>query len=144
MNKLMAQILKFGVVGGISFLVDFTVYAVLCNVIGVHYLISGMCSFIVSVTVNYILSMRYVFASKDEMSKTREFIIFVILSLIGLGLNSLILYICVDMIYMNWPWLQSWLTIDLMNLAAKIVATGIVMVYNFVTRKIFLEKKEEA
>lgn len=141
MKKLIEQILKFGVVGGISFVVDFTVYGVLCNVIGVHYLIAGMCGFTISVVVNYLLSMRFVFESRDDMSKSREFIIFVILSLIGLGLNSLILFICVDLIYAGWAWLNGLLSIKLMNLAAKIMATGIVMVYNFVTRKIFLEKK---
>lgn len=142
MKKLIAQLLKFGVVGGISFIVDFTVYAVLANVIGVHYLIAGVCSFVVSVTVNYLLSMRFVFESKDDMKKTTEFVIFVVLSLIGLGLNSVILYICVDLIYENWIWLNQWLGVDLMKLAAKIIATAIVMVYNFVSRKIFLEKKE--
>ena len=98
MKKLIAQLLKFGVVGGISFVVDFTVYAVLANVIGVHYLIAGVCSFVVSVTVNYLLSMKFVFESKDDMKKTTEFAVFVILSLIGLGLNSVILFICMDLI----------------------------------------------
>lgn len=142
MKKLIAQFMKFGVVGGISFVVDFSVYTVLCNVLGVHYLIAGIAGFIISVIVNYVLSMRYVFESKDDMSKTQEFVIFVILSAFGLGLNSLILYVCVDLIYWNAVWLQGIIGIKLMNIAAKIIATGIVMVYNFVTRKIFLEKKD--
>ena len=133
--------MKFGVVGGISFVVDFSVYTVLCNLLNVHYLIAGMAGFVISVIVNYVLSMRYVFESKEDMSKTQEFVIFVILSAIGLGLNSLILYVCVDMIYWNVLWLQAIIGIKWMNMAAKIIATGIVMVYNFVTRKIFLEKK---
>lgn len=141
MKKLIAQLLKFGVVGGISFVVDFTVYAVLANVIGVHYLFAGVCSFIVSVTVNYLLSMRFVFESKDDIKKTTEFAIFVVLSLIGLGLNSLILYLCVDVMYANVSWLNHLIGVDLMKLAAKIIATAIVMVYNFISRKIFLEKK---
>lgn len=142
MKKLIAQLLKFGVVGGISFVVDFIVYAVLTNGVGIHYLIAGACSFVVSVTVNYLLSMKFVFESKDNMKKTTEFAVFVVLSLIGLGLNSLILYFCVDIVYENWTWLNQWIGIDLMKLAAKIIATGIVMVYNFISRKIFLEKKE--
>lgn len=142
MKKLIAQLFKFGVVGGISFVVDFAVYAVLANVIGIHYLLAGACSFVVSVTVNYLLSMKFVFESRDNMKKTTEFAVFVVLSLIGLGLNSLILYFCVDVVYENWTWLNQWIGVDLMKLAAKIIATGIVMVYNFISRKIFLEKKE--
>lgn len=143
MKKLIEQILKFAVVGGISFVVDFLVYAISANVLGIHYIIAGVLGFVISVIVNYVLSMKFVFVSKDDMSKQSEFVIFVILSLIGMVLNSVILYICIDLIYMNWLWLQGVITIKIMNLAAKIIATGIVMVYNFVTRKIFLEKKEE-
>ena len=86
--------------------------------------------------------MKFVFESKDDMKKTTEFAVFVILSLIGLGLNSVILFICMDLIYRNWTFLNQLLSADLMKLAPKIIATAIVMVYNFVSRKIFLEKKE--
>lgn len=144
MKKLIEQILKFAVVGGISFVVDFLVYGVSCNVLGIHYIIAGVLGFVISVVVNYLLSMKFVFVSKDDMSKGSEFVIFVILSLIGMVLNSVILFMCIDLIYMHWLWLQNLIDIEIMNLAAKIVATGIVMVYNFVTRKIFLEKKEES
>ena len=144
MNKLLAQILKFAVVGGISFVVDFLVYTIMCNVLHIHYIIAGVAGFTVSVVVNYILSMKFVFVSKDDMKKDKEFVIFVVLSLIGMLLNSVLLYICIDGIYMHWMWLKQVLPIDWMNIVAKVIATGIVMVYNFVTRKIFLEKKEEA
>lgn len=144
MKKLFAQIFKFAIVGGISFVVDFVVYGVMCNVLGIHYIISGVAGFFVSVVVNYLLSMKFVFVSKEDMRKDKEFVIFVILSLIGMLLNSVILFICIDLIYMNWLWLNQLIDIEIMNLAAKIIATGIVMVYNFVTRKIFLEKKEES
>lgn len=143
MDKLLAQIIKFAVVGGISFVVDFVVYGFTCNILGIHYIIAGVLGFVISVIVNYLLSMKFVFVSKDDMSKGSEFVIFVILSLIGMVLNSVILFICIDLIYMHWLWLQNLIHIEIMNLAAKIVATAIVMVYNFVTRKIFLEKKEE-
>lgn len=142
MNKLLAQIFKFAIVGGISFVVDFAVYGIMCNGLGIHYSISGVAGFVVSVIVNYLLSMRFVFESKEDMRKDKEFVIFVVLSLIGMILNSVILYICIDLIYMHWIWLNQILDIELMNLAAKVIATGIVMVYNFVTRKIFLEKKD--
>lgn len=144
MKKLLAQIFKFAIVGGISFVVDFAVYGIMCNVLGIHYIISGVAGFFVSVVVNYLLSMRFVFVSKEDMRKDKEFVIFVVLSLIGMVLNSVILFICIDLIYMHWLWLNQLIDIEIMNLAAKIIATGIVMVYNFVTRKIFLEKKEES
>ena len=139
--KLFAQIFKFVIVGGISFVVDFLVYTVMCNVLHIHYLIAGVAGFVVSVIVNYVLSMRFVFESKEEMRKDKEFVIFVVLSLIGMFLNSVILYICIDLIYISWNWLNHVVSTDWMNIWAKIFATFIVMVYNFITRKNFLEKR---
>ena len=140
-KKLIWQIMKFIVVGGISFLVDFVVYGISCNVIGMHYIISGILGFLISVIVNYVLSMSFVFQSKENLSKQKEFITFVILSVIGLIINSLILYICIDGIYMHFAGLQAIVTEKSMNLVAKMIATVIVMVYNFVSRKLLLEEK---
>ena len=140
-KKLIWQIMKFTVVGGISFLVDFAVYGISCNVIGIHYIISGILGFVISVIVNYMLSMSFVFKSKENTSKQKEFVLFVVLSVIGLIINSLILYICIDGIYMYSARIQAIVAEEPMNLVAKIIATAIVMIYNFISRKLLLEEK---
>lgn len=141
MSKILQQFLKFGMVGVLCFFIDTGLYT-LCNFAGVPYLISGVIGFSVSVVVNYLLSMKYVFVRRDDLSRKKEFVIYLILSIIGLGLNELILYTCVDVIYRNWTWLRQVMPVRAAELLAKIGATGIVMVYNFVTRKIFMEKRE--
>ena len=141
MTKLIQQFLKFGVVGVICFFIDTGLYTI-CNFIGIPYLISGVIGFSVSVVVNYLLSMKYVFVRRDDLSRKKEFIIYLILSLIGLILNELILFVCVDVIYGNWSWLRSFMHPRAAEILAKIGATGIVMVYNFVTRKIFMERRD--
>lgn len=141
MKKLIQQFLKFGVVGVICFFIDTGLYTI-CNLIGIPYLISGVIGFSVSVVVNYLLSMKYVFVRRDDLSRKKEFTIYLILSVIGLCLNELILYVCVDLIYGNWAWLRSLMHPRAAEILAKIGATGIVMVYNFVTRKIFMERKD--
>lgn len=163
MSKLLKQILRFGVVGGISFVVDFVitnVVALLIRKIGIDAttaaMIGALVGFIVSIIVNYLLSMHWVFTRKDDMNRGKEFIIFVVLSLIGLGLNELIILGCMYLIN-NVGWcgdFTQWcvdvvnhvfsMTFDGMATAgSKIIATAIVMVFNFVTRKIFLEQKED-
>ena len=80
--------MKFGVVGVIAFVIDYGLLALLTEAFGVNYLVSATISFTASVVFNYAASMRYVFTHKEGMSRRREFAIFVVLSVIGLGLNN--------------------------------------------------------
>ena len=125
-NKLFAQIIKFGFVGGTSFLIDAGILFLLTEFAGVHYLISGAISFTASVIYNYILSIKWVFDAKEDVNKVQELAVFIGLSVIGLGLNQLFMWLFVDIFHIYY-------------MLSKIIATAIVMVYNFVTRKIFLE-----
>lgn len=146
MKKLMDQILKFGAVGFFCFFIDFAIYTLLLALIDWHYdyVIATFWGFTISVIVNYLLSMKYVFVRKDDMDRRKEFVIFVVLSIFGCILNEILIVLCMNGIYDNWPWLQSIVSRELAKMGGKIVATGVVMVYNFITRKIFLEKKPEA
>ena len=95
MKKLLAQIAKFGVVGVICFIIDYVVYRIFnvvfettgfSNTFGQYYLISAFMGFTISVVCNYILSFKFVFERKEDMSRKKEFVIFLILSIIGLGM----------------------------------------------------------
>ena len=152
MNKLLAQIAKFGLVGVICFIIDYVVYRifnVVFEVTGVasafsqYYLISAFLGFCIWVVCNYILSFKFVFERKEDMSRKKEFVIFLILSVIGLGINELCLWLGIDVIYKNFTWLKSIMSESFAkDIFFKFGATGVVMVYNFITRKIFLEKKD--
>lgn len=121
------QLIKFGVVGVIATFVDLGVLVVLKELLQIDVLLASAISFCVSVTVNYILSMSFVFERKKQ-SKLKEFIIFVVLSIGGLCLNQLILWIGVKFTSVYY-------------LIVKLFALVLVPIYNFVTRKIFLEAK---
>lgn len=129
MRKLIEQIMKFGVVGVIAFVIDFGVMVFLTEVFGIDPVISATVSFIISVIFNYAASMRYVFSHREGMSRMREFVIFVVLSAIGLGINDLLIWAGTDLASFDYR-------------LVKIFATAVVMVWNFVTRKIFLEGEE--
>lgn len=152
MKKLFQQLLKFGLVGFICFFIDYLISIITLNVIlgifGEQYfemasMAGSALGFTISVIVNYILSFKFVFERKEDMNRRAEFVIFVVLSVIGLGLNQFVIWVCVGPIYRGIVLLQQLLNYNLVFTAAKIIATGIVMIYNFITRKIFLEKKED-
>lgn len=126
MKKLIAQFMKFGIVGVLAFIIDYGLMILLTEAFGVPYLASTTISFIVSVIFNYVASMRYVFKRKDDMGRRREFIIFVALSVIGLVINDVFMWLMTDQLFIDYRF-------------SKIVVTFIVAVWNFVTRKIFLE-----
>ena len=87
------QFLKFAVVGLISFGIDWGMLIALVELFHLDFLMSTTVSFITSVVVNYWLSMKYVFDHREGMSRKREFTIFTILSVIGLGLNDLYMFV---------------------------------------------------
>ena len=90
------------------------------------YFAASAISFTLSVVLNYILSMRFVFQGKEDMGKLQEVGIFVLLSVIGLAFNQMIMWILVEFF-------------ALIYFVAKIFSTMMVTVFNFVSRKIFLE-----
>lgn len=130
MRKLIEQLMKFSVVGVIAFIIDYGLLALLTELFGINYLVSATISFTASVIFNYIASMRYVFTHKEGMSRRREFIIFVILSVIGLIINNVLMWAGVEVLHVHY-------------LITKIFATAVVMVWNFVTRKIFLDAGDQ-
>ena len=136
-----AEVIRFALTGGVCFLVELAVLVLLKGRFGVDTLIATPIAFLISVILNYLLCVIWVFrGAKNRGAGAKAG--FLITSLIGLGLNELILYVCVDLIYGNWTQLQALMHPRAAELLAKIGATGIVMVYNFVTRKIFMEKKD--
>ncbi|MBR3116683.1 MAG: GtrA family protein [Bacilli bacterium] len=125
-EKLFLQIFKFLFVGGLAFIIDYAILIICKEVFHLDVLLSAAIAFTISVIANYILSVTWVFDVDKEKSKTRNFIIFIVFSIIGLGLTELIMWFGTDILNISY-------------LIVKIIATAIVMVFNFITRKLFLE-----
>lgn len=132
MRKLIKQFLKFGVVGTMAFFIDYGVLMLLSQGLGWDPVVSAGISFCVSVVFNYVASMRYVFTHRDDMSLRREFVIFIVLSAIGLFINELCMLAGVAALG------DSALAVT----ATKVFATAVVMVWNFVSRKKWLDAGE--
>lgn len=125
-EKLIVQIFKFGIVGGIAFIIDFLFLFLFKELLSLPILLSNTLSFIISTVYNYIASTKWVFDTRKDKNNRKNFIIFVIFSVIGLVINNIVMWVLTDVI-------------NLYYLLSKIVATAVVMVFNFITRKMFLE-----
>jgi len=126
MKGLIAQFAKFGVVGGIAFVIDYGLMVLLTELGGINPIISAAISFTISVLFNYAASMRYVFEHRSDLSRKRELFLFILFSVIGLAINEAIMVVGVDFIGVSY-------------LIVKLFATAIVMIWNFWSRKKWLD-----
>lgn len=127
MKKIIKQLFRFGLVGGICFLIDYSILYICTDIFKIHYLISSVISFTISTIFNYILSIKWVFNLKENRNSKKDFVNFIVFSVIGLILNQIIMWFGVDIL-------------NIYYMITKIISTCIVMCFNFITRKIFLEK----
>lgn len=135
-DKIYLQFLKYTIVGGISFLVDFFVFFFLIKLpFFIHfYTIAGTIAFLCGITTNYILSINWVFAKRKLKNKLNEFIVFLIVGIIGLILNLLFLIFFAEVLF------GKLIVIDKnMNLiSSKLISTFLVFLWNFFMRKFLL------
>lgn len=124
---MLKQIFKFCLTGGLCTIIDFGVLFVLTEQVGLSYVVSNIISVSFSTIINYILSRYLVFGFSNTL---KNFIIFVILSIIGLAVNEVLIILCVDFITIDYK-------------LGKIIATGVVMCFNFLTRKYFLKEENK-
>lgn len=125
------QLFRYTFVGGVAFLADFGLLAAFTELAGLNYLVSAALSFIVGLTVNYLLSVRWVFASRTMSNRRAEFTLFALIGVVGLGLNELFMWILTDGLGRHY-------------LVSKIVTTAIVFLWNFLARRFALFRPERA
>lgn len=124
-DSTLVQLIRYTFVGGFSFLVDFGVLAFLTEVMHLHYLLSAGISFLFGLLVNYLLSVKWVFSTRMVENKYLEFLLFLVIGLIGLGLNELFLWMLTDLAHVYY-------------LISKILTAVVVYLWNFFARKILL------
>lgn len=129
------EIFRFLLVGGLATVVDYLVMALVCFLLGFTSVSEGAanvvgtgCGFCVGLLVNYVLSVLFVFEHKGKSKSAYGFIVFALLSLVGLGIHLLGMYVG------NGIWgLNEWLV--------KTFLTAVVLVYNYVSKRLLLFKK---
>lgn len=120
----MLEFLRFCIVGALTFFIDYGLLYFLTESFNFNYLISSAMSFSLAVVVNYVLCQVFVF--NNAQNGFKQVVIFVITSFIGLFLNQLVMWIFVEILLLHY-------------MIAKIGVAGIVMIWNFVTKKMALK-----
>ncbi len=132
-KKTIKQFFSYFCVGGISAFVEWTLFYLFEYFWNLQYLLAVFISFIFSTTVNYFLGRNFTFKSSFyEKKKLKEFFFVFGVSALGLLFNFILMYIFVDIVGMNTTILKT---------VAKICSTGIVFMWNFLSRKFIIYKK---
>ena len=96
-RALLKQIGNFAWVGGLAFLIDWALLYVFTDWIGIHYLISNALSFTIATIINFFMSVRWVFDVADGHKKRSDFWVFFVLSVVGLLISQVLMYVFVDL-----------------------------------------------
>jgi putative flippase GtrA len=115
------QIRRFVLVGAGTVSVDYAVLYLMTSLMHITYLISTAVAFMLASTLNYVLSMLFVFDS-GKFSRVFEFSFFLVTSLAGLVINQLSMWLLVSLCGFNY-------------LLAKAISIVAVAVWNFVSKK---------
>ncbi len=148
-HKTIAEIIRFLIVGGIATLVDMfsmgvfmyftniSKYKTFLNVFygggspsGWSVVVGTGVGFVIGLIINYILSIAFVFENKNNAKSKTGFVIFTVLSVIGLGINMLGTFIGYDLLHFN-----EWIV--------KIVIVIIVLIYNYISKKLVLFRSKQ-
>lgn len=125
-KALIFKFLKFGVVGCSGMIIDFGTTYLCKELLKINKFISNGIGFILAATSNYFLNRTWTFESQSEEIGT-QYVQFMIVSAIGLGINSLVLYLLNEKLKWNFYF-------------SKLIAIGITTIWNFFANLLFTFK----
>jgi putative flippase GtrA len=127
-DNIFVQLFRYTFVGGIAFIVDFGLLFILTSYVGFHYQLSAVISFVAGLVANYLMSRIWVFSASDSRpGKFYEFMLFSAVGVIGLCLNSIIIYLFTELVCIYY-------------LFSKIISTIVVFLWNFFGRRYLMKK----
>ena len=126
------QFFRYLFVGGFAAVVNIGSLYVFTEFVHLYYLVANILGFLLGLLTNYLLSKWLVFSKENDLNKITEFIIYAIIGVVGLGLDT------------GFVWLFT--TIGIYYMIGKIISTGLVFIWNFFARKIIyviIDKKKK-
>lgn len=117
------EIVNYLIAGFLTTVVALASFFIFKNVFHIHYIVSNVISWIIAVLFAYIINRRFVFESNSTgKSKLKEFINFIKYRLLSLLIETLCLYLLVDIIHVGED-------------ISKIIVQIIVIILNYVFSK---------
>ena len=129
LTEIIIQFVKFNAVGIPALALDYATLMLLTQVVGMDPTPAGAISFTINVITSYFLSMRFVFRHRDDLSRRREFAIFVAIALIGFCFNCAVMWLGTTLLGSG----------PIAVTLTKICAVNVVTLWNFFARRHWLD-----
>ena len=138
MKNRLNEVIKFVLTGGVCFLIEYAALIALKEWLHLPVVAATPIAFLISVVFNYLLCVKWVFSGAKEGSRKAQ-IGFLITSGIGFFLNWFLMWALTalfgeDAVLLALFGLE--LKVYMLN---KIIATGLVMVWNYITKRWLLK-----
>ena len=141
MNKLLKsknliEFLRYVVVGGLAFVVDFIILYIFREFVFqgnntfIASIISVAVAFVIAFIVNYVVSLWFVFNSEEQKKRgknSKSFIKVLLIAIVGFLLTEILMYIGEFLLNIDYR-------------IVKIIVSGIVLIWNYIGRKVFVFK----
>ena len=139
MTDRLKEILKFAFTGGVCFVIEYAALILLKELLHIPVVAATPIAFLISVVFNYLLCVKWVFSGAQEGSKKAQ-LGFLITSVMGLLLNWVIMW-ALTSLFGEDALLFALFGIEIkVYMLNKVIATGLVMVWNYFTKRYVLRK----
>ena len=132
-GHLVREVGKFGIVGGLSFIVDTLILNLLLDTLGIW---AKVVSTVVAATLAFLGNRFWTWRDRTGQSMRREYLLYFVFNAIGLALAFGCLWISHDLLGAVWPEVFHSRLAD--NVAAQIVGTGVGTVFRFWSYRTFV------
>ena len=138
MNNRMKEIVKFAFTGGVCFLIEYAALIALKEWVHLSAVAATPIAFLISVVFNYLLCVKWVFDGAKEGSRKAQ-IGFAATSVMGLFLNWAIMWALTALLGED-AVLLTLIGVEIkVYMLNKVIATGLVMVWNYFTKRWLLK-----
>ena len=141
MNNRLKELIRFVFTGGVCFLIEYAALIILKEWLHFSAVSATPIAFLISVVFNYLLCVKWVFDGAKEGSKKAQ-LGFIVTSVIGLALNWFIMWALTSLLGEDEVLLRlSGLSVKIYHIN-KIIATGLVLIWNYFTKRYVLRKND--
>ncbi len=142
MNDRLKEVFKFALTGGVCFLIEYAALVILKEWLHIPVVAATPIAFLISVVFNYLLCVKWVFSGAKEGSRAAQ-MGFLITSVMGLFLNWAIMW-ALTALFGEDALLFALFGVEVkVYMVNKVVATGLVMVWNYFTKRYVLRKERK-